>query len=409
MSTPPRSNATAVTVIAAFWAGVVEMSNDRVICVVSLAVVPEQEELRRSVRRFLESTSPRAEVRRLMDTVHGYDEAVWARMAGQLGLQGLHIPEEYGGQGFSFAELVIVLEEMGRALLCAPFLGSVCLAAGAVLNGATEAQRRELLPPIAAGETIAALALAGPGGGWDAAGIGVEAVPGGDGWHLDGTAMYVLDGHTAGLVVVAARRPGTTGTEGISLFAVRGGAEGLVRTPLSTLDPTRKLARLDFSAVHADLLGTDGAGWAALSRTLDQAAVCLAAEMAGGAGRCLDMSVEYARSRVQFGRPIGSFQAIKHKCADMLLEVESARSAVAWAGAAAAADDGELPVAACLAKAYCSDAYVHAAAETIQIHGGLGFTWEHDAHLYFRRAKSSEILLGDPTYHRELLAQRLGI
>jgi alkylation response protein AidB-like acyl-CoA dehydrogenase len=175
------------------------------------------------------------------------------------------------------------------------------------------------------------------------------------------------------------------------------------------MDQTRKLARLDFTGVRAELLGEEGAGWAPLSRTLDQAAVCLSAEMVGGAQRCLDMSVEYAKARVQFGRPIGSFQAIKHKCADMLLEVESARSAVAYAGGAAADDDGELPVAASLAKAYCSDAYSHAAAENIQIHGGIGFTWEHDAHLYFKRAKSSEILLGDATFHRELVAQRVGI
>jgi alkylation response protein AidB-like acyl-CoA dehydrogenase len=237
----------------------------------------------------------------------------------------------------------------------------------------------------------------------------MEAVGSDGGWRLDGTKMFVLDGHIADLVVVAARRPGSVGTEGVSLFAVRGAAEGLTRTPLATMDQTRKLARLDFVGVRADLLGEEGAGWAPLSRTLDQAAVCLSAEMVGGAQRCLDMSVEYAKARVQFGRPIGSFQAIKHKCADMLLEVESARSAVAYAGGAAADDDGELPVAASLAKAYCSDAYSHAAAENIQIHGGIGFTWEHDAHLYFKRAKSSEILLGDATFHRELVAQRVGI
>jgi alkylation response protein AidB-like acyl-CoA dehydrogenase len=327
-----------------------------VICVVNFVVSPEQEELRRSVRRFLESTSPSAEVRRLMGTDHGYDEAVWSRMAGQLGLQSLHLPEAYGGQGFSFVELVIVLEEMGRALLCAPYLASVCLAANAVLNGAREPWRRELLPGIASGETIATLAFVEPSARWDATGIGMEAVRSDGGWRLDGTKMFVLDGHIAGLVVVAARRPGSVGVEGISLFAVRGGAEGLTRTPLATMDQTRKLARLDFTGVRADLLGEEGAGWASLSRTLDQAAVCLSAEMVGGAQRCLDMSVEYAKARVQFGRPIGSFQAIKHKCADMLLEVESARSAVAYAGGAAADDDGELPVAASLAKAYCSEA-----------------------------------------------------
>jgi alkylation response protein AidB-like acyl-CoA dehydrogenase len=195
----------------------------------------------------------------------------------------------------------------------------------------------------------------------------------------------------------------------VSLFAVEGDASGLTRTPLSTMDQTRKQARLEFSGTPARLIGGEGAAAGALARTLDLAAVALAAEQVGGAQRCLDMSVEYAKTRIQFGRPIGSFQAIKHKCADMLLEVESAKSAAYYAGWAAAEDSDELPVVASLAKSYCSEAYFHAAAENIQIHGGIGFTWEHDAHLYFKRAKSSELLLGDPSYHRELLAQRIGI
>jgi alkylation response protein AidB-like acyl-CoA dehydrogenase len=379
---------------------------------VNFAFSEEQEELRRSVRRFLEGKSPIPEVRRLMETTDGYDEAVWAQMGKELGLQSLHIPEAYGGQGYSFVELVVVLEEMGRALLCAPYYASVCLAANAIGNAGTEEEKQTLLPGIASGDTIATMAFTEPNGRWDASGITMEAVPASDGaggYTLSGTKMFVLDGHSAGLVVVAARRPGTEGTDGISFFAVDGGAEGLTRTPLPTMDQTRKQAKLEFSGVPATLLGEEGAGWPALSKTLDQAAVCLCAEMVGGAQRVLDMSVEYAKVRIQFGRPIGSFQAIKHKCADMLLEVESAKSAAYYAGWAAAEDNDELPVVASLAKAYCSDAYFHAAAENIQIHGGIGFTWEHDAHLYFKRAKSSEILLGDATYHRELLAQRIGI
>ncbi len=381
----------------------------------NFAFSEEQEELRRSVRRFLEDKSPISEVRRLMETTEGYDEAVWAQMGKELGLQSLHISEEYGGQGYSFVELVVVLEEMGRALLCAPFYASVCLAANAILNAGTDEDKQALLPGIASGDVIATLAFTEPNGRWDAPGITMEAVPSGDGadgsggYTLSGTKMFVLDGHTAGLVVVAARRAGSEGTDGISFFTVDGGAEGLTRTPLPTMDQTRKQAKLEFSGVPAKLLGEEGAGWAALSKTLDQAAVCLCAEMVGGGQRVLDMSVEYAKVRIQFGRPIGSFQAIKHKCADMLLEVESAKSAAYYAGWAAAEDNDELPVVASLAKAYCSDAYFHAAAENIQIHGGIGFTWEHDAHLYFKRAKSSEILLGDATYHRELLAQRIGI
>jgi alkylation response protein AidB-like acyl-CoA dehydrogenase len=216
--------------------------------------------------------------------------------------------------------------------------------------------------------------------------------------------MFVLDGHTADLILVAART-----SAGVSLFAVEGGASGLTRTALSTMDQTRKQAKLEFDSTPARLIGTDGAGWNVLSTVLDLAAVALAAEQVGGAQRCLDMAVEYAKVRVQFGRPIGSFQAIKHKCADMLLEVESAKSAAYYAGWCAAEMNEELPSVASLAKAYCSEAYFHAAAENIQIHGGIGFTWEHPAHLYFKRAKSSEIYLGDPTYHRELLAQRIGI
>ena len=376
----------------------------------NFAFSEEQEELRRSVRRFLEDKSPISEVRRLMETTEGYDPKVWAQMGNELGLQSLHIPEAYGGQGYSFVELVVVLEEMGRALLCAPFFASVCLAANAILAAGTEERRAALLPGIASGETIATVAFTEANGRWDATGITMEATPDGDGGYtLDGTKMFVLDGHTANLIVVAARSAGSGGTEGVSLFTVDAEAPGLTRTALSTMDQTRKQARLEFSGVPATLLGEEGAGWTALSRTLDQAAVCLAAEQVGGAQRCLDMSVDYAKVRIQFGRPIGSFQAIKHKCADMLLEVESAKSAAYYAGWVAAEDTDELPVVASLAKAYCSEAYFHAAAENIQIHGGIGFTWEHDAHLYFKRAKSSELLLGDPTYHRELLAQRIGI
>jgi len=376
---------------------------------VSLALTDEQEELRRTVRRFLDEKSPSSEVRRLMETQEGFDEAVWKQMAQELALQGIHIPEEYGGQGFSFVELGIVLGEMGGALLCAPFFSTVCLAAGAILAAGSEEQKAALLPRIASGETVATLALAEPAGRWDAEGIGMEATPDGDGYRLSGTKSYVTDGVTASLIVVAARSPGSAGTEGVGLFVVDGDADGLARTSLPVLDSTRKQAELTFTDVTARPLGEPGAAWPALSMTLDQAAVCLSAEMVGGAQRCLDTAVAYAKDRVQFGRPIGMFQAIKHKCADMLVQLESGRAAVAYALVAAAEDDEELPVVASLAKAFCSDAFFDVASENIQVHGGIGFTWEHDAHLYFRRAKSSELLLGDATYHRDLLARRIGI
>ncbi len=370
----------------------------------NFAFSDEQEELRTAVRRFLAEKSPETEVRRLMDTTEGYDPAVWSQMADQLGLQSLTIPEEFGGSGFTYVELLVVLEEMGAALLCAPFFSSVALGANALLTSGDDDAKKSYLPGIASGETIATLAITEDNGKWDFGGIELAATKKGDGWALDGHKMFVIDGHVANLIIVAAR----TGA-GVTLFAVAGDAAGLTRTALPTMDQTRKQARLEFSGTPAVLIGTDGGAEAGLSKTLDLAAVALAAEQVGGAQHVLDASVEYAKTRIQFGRPIGSFQAIKHKCADMLLEVESAKSAAYYAAWAAAEDSDELPVVASLAKSYCSEAYFHSAAENIQIHGGIGFTWEHPAHLYFKRAKSSELLLGDPSYHRELLAQRIGI
>ena len=375
----------------------------------NFAFSEEQDELRRTIRQFLEAKSPSAEVRRLMEGTEGYDPAVWTQMAEQLGLQSLHIPEEFDGQGFSFVELAIVFEEMGRVLLCSPYFATVALATNAILNAGSADDHKALLPGIASGATIATMAFTEPNGKWDTAGITMEATKSGDGFVLNGTKSFVIDGHNANLIVVVARLAGTSGDDGIGFFTVAGDAGGLTRTALSTMDQTRKQAKLEFSNVAATALGTPGDGAAAFSKTLDQAALLLSNEMIGGAQFVLDQSVEYAKVRVQFGRPIGSFQAIKHKCADMLLEVESGKSAAYYSAWAAAEDNEELPVVAALAKAYISDAYFHCAAENIQIHGGIGFTWEHDAHLYFKRAKSSEIYLGDATYHRELLAQRIGI
>ncbi|MGH9058620.1 MAG: acyl-CoA dehydrogenase family protein, partial [Acidimicrobiales bacterium] len=314
------------------------------------------------------------------------------------------IPEEFGGSGYGYVELIVVFEEMGRALLCAPYFSGVALAANLLLASGDDTAKKDYLPGIADGSRLATVALAEKSGRWDEEGITLEASGSGSDWTLSGEKLYVLDGHSADLVLVAART-----AAGVSVFAVERGADGFTAEALSTMDQTRKQARLTFSSTPARLVGTDGQGWAAVSKTLDLAAVALAAEQVGGAQKVLDMAVEYAKNRIQFGRPIGSFQAIKHKCADMLLEVESAKSAAYYAGWAAAEDNDELPVVASLAKSYCSEAYFDAAAENIQIHGGIGFTWEHPAHLYFKRAKSSELLFGDPTYHRELLAQRIGI
>jgi alkylation response protein AidB-like acyl-CoA dehydrogenase len=370
----------------------------------SMAFTDEQEELRRTMRRFCEDRSPSIEVRRLMASTEGYSPPVWNQMASQLGLQSLTIPERHGGAGFGYVELAIVLEEMGRALLCAPYFATVALGANALLSSDDEDACATFLPSIATGETIATLALTEDSGRWDADAINLAAERSGSGWELTGHKSFVLDGAIANLVLVAART-----AAGVSLFAVEGEASGLRRTPLLTMDQTRKLARLEFSHTPARLIGGEGQAWPGLARTLDLAAIALAAEEVGGAQRCLDMSVEYSKLRYQFGRPIGSFQAIKHRCADMLLQVESARSAAQYAAWAAAEDSAEVPVMANLCKATCSDAYFFTAAENIQVHGGIGFTWDHDAHLYFKRAKSSQLFLGTTAYHREQLAQRIGV
>ncbi len=369
----------------------------------------EQEEFRSVVRRFLDETSPPGEVRRLMDEEIGYDRAVWAQLSVELGLPGVHLPEEYGGQGFGAVELGIVLEEMGRALLCAPFFASSVLAAGAIARGATSTRKKELLPGIASGETIATLAFDEPHGRPGVGAIETTATPADGGFRLDGTKTRVLDGHHADLVVVAARAPDTAGDDGLTLFSVAGDAAGLTRRRLETLDATRKQAQLDFDGVAAEPLGEVGAGAPALRAALDEAAIALANESVGGAQKVHETAVEYAKTRVQFGRPIGSFQAIKHRCADLLLEIELAKSAAYYAASALAEDSDEVPEVAALAKAMCSDAYLRAAAENIQIHGGVGFTWEYDAHLYFRRAKASEVFLGTPALHRERYASLVGL
>jgi alkylation response protein AidB-like acyl-CoA dehydrogenase len=284
-----------------------------------------------------------------------------------------------------------------------PFLASAVLATAALLATDDEEARRELLPGIAAGTTIGTLAVAEDGGGWDPGSVRTRATLADGRWVLEGTKTLVPDGGLADLVLVAAR----AGDE-LGVFAIEGGASGLRRTDLAGLDPTRRLARLDLSGVPARrLVSEDAAG--ALGHTLDLAAVALAAEQLGGLERCLDMSVDYAKARYQFGRPIGSFQAIKHLCADMHVAMELCRSAVRYSAWAADEAPDELPVAAAVARAACSDAYFRVAADTIQLHGGIGFTWEHDAHLYYRRAKSTELLLGGQRQQRAVLADRLGI
>ena len=389
-----------------------------------LTLTDDQQELRRGARRFLAAERSPDKVD-AMKTERGYDPATWQRICEELGWPALTIPEAYEGIGLGPRELYPLMEEMGRHVACAPFFSTVCLGVNALLCAGTEAQKQAHLPAIAAGERTATVAYTEPSGRWDASAIKATATRHGDGYVLRGHKRYVLDGHSADLLVVAARAPGSTGENGVSLFVVPATTAGVTRTWLPTMDQTRKQADvvLDGVRVPADaVMGEPGAGWAPLARTLALAVTALAAEQVGGAEACLELAVEYAKVRKQFGRPIGSFQAIKHKCADMLLLVESARSAALYAsllaaeavealgaGGPSAGASAAFAEAASSAKAYCSEAYFHCAGESIQIHGGIGFTWEHPAHLYFKRARSSQTLLGSPAYHRERVASLMDL
>jgi alkylation response protein AidB-like acyl-CoA dehydrogenase len=376
---------------------------------VDFAFSEEQEMLRGAAREFLAKASPSAVVRKVMETDDAYDPALWKRIAEQ-GWTGLGIPEEYGGFG-TFLDLIVVLEETGRVLLPGPFFETMAMAVPAVLEAGTAAQKKEVLSAIAAGEARATVAVTEPSGRWDADAIQLTAQRSGDGWKLDGTKLFVPGAGVADYMVVAARTRGS-GEEGVTLFLVKGRPAGMTVTALSTMDMTHKWYEVRFEGVQlpADaVMGEVDKGWPALRRALDAATAGLCAEMVGGAATVLERSVDYAKTRQQFGKPIGIYQAVSHKLADMLLEVESARSVTYYAAWAVEADAPDRALAASIAKAYTSDAYRRAAGNGIQVHGGIGFTWEHDMHLYFKRAKASEVTLGDATYHRELVAQALDL
>jgi alkylation response protein AidB-like acyl-CoA dehydrogenase len=369
----------------------------------------EQEMLRQSARSVLEKECPSTLVRRLMEEERGFDPALWKKMA-ELGWMGLVLPEEYGGSGLNYVDLVLVLEEMGRVVLPSPFIPTM-LFAEALKRAGSDAQKRMLLPKIANGDLLATLAWLEPSASWEAGAITLAARSHGPDFILDGVKLFVNDGHIADCLLVAARTSGS-GKDGIILFALESKRAGIKIAPLKTMDQTRKLAEIKFSGVkatRADLIGEAGNGWKILSDVIDRGKVMLAAEMVGGAQKVLDMTVEYAKLRVQFGRPIGSFQAVQHKCANMMIDVEGAKSAVYYAAWAVSNDVPDASVAAAVAKAAASDAYRRVSAEGIQLHGGIGFTWDHDLHLYFKRAKSSEFTFGDATYNRELIAQGINL
>jgi len=371
----------------------------------------EQEMLRSSARDFLAKEAPMTYVRKMMEDEVGFTAELWKKMA-DLGWMGLILPEQYGGSGLDFVDLIVVLEEMGRVVLSGPFFSTVVLGGVALLDGGSAALKDALLPKLASGELQVTLAQLEPSGRWDADGIQLAAKADGGGYVLSGTKLFVPDAHTADHLVIAGRTPGSSGTDGISLFLVDAKAPGITTTQLKTMDQTRKLGEVVLKDVRvpADrVLGPVGQGWALLDRVIDRGKVGLCAEMCGGAQRVLEMSVDYAKVREQFGKPIGSFQAIQHKCANMLVEVESSKSVTYYAAWAVANGVAEAPLAAAMAKAYCSDAYRHVSGEGIQIHGGIGFTWEHDMHIYFKRAKSSEVTFGDATWNRELVAQHINL
>jgi len=362
----------------------------------------EQDMLRESARHFLESECPMTYVRQMMEDETGYSEDQWRKMA-ELGWLGLIFPEQNGGSGLNIVDLTVVLEEMGRCVMPGPFFATVLLGGSAIEFGGSDAQKQKYLPRIIDGTLKTTVAHLEESARWDTDGIQLPATAKGASYSLTGTKLFVPDAHNANLLVVPART-----SSGITLFLVDAKAEGVAIRVLKTLDQTRKLCELRFDGVEVSadaVLGGVGNGWPILDRVVDRAKVAMSAEMCGGAQRVLDMSVEYAKVREQFGKPIGSFQAIQHKCANMLVQVESAKSATYYAAWAVANGVEEAHLAACMAKAYCSDAYRFVSGEGIQIHGGIGFTWEHDMHLFFKRAKGSEVTFGDATWNRELVAQ----
>ena len=369
----------------------------------------EQEMLRRSARDFLAKECSSKVVRKLMESPDAFDSALWKKIA-DLGWTALGIPEQYGGVG-TFLDLVVVLEEAGRALLPGPFFATMGLAVPALLEAGTEIQKKEVLGAIAQGSARATLAFTEPSGKWDAASVTLTAKPSGGGWQLDGVKQFVPDAEAADYMVVAARTRGE-GEDGISLFLVKGRPAGMTVTSLKTLDMTRRWSEVRFDKVKLDgvaLMGQADNAWPHLKRALDWATAALCAEMIGGTQKVLETSTEYTKTRHQFGKPIGIYQAVSHKLADMLVLSESGRSATYYAAWAVDADAPDRSLASSMAKAYVSDAYRKVSGDGIQVHGGIGFTWEHDMHLYFKRAKSSEVTLGDATYHRELVAQSLDL
>jgi alkylation response protein AidB-like acyl-CoA dehydrogenase len=345
-----------------------------------------QEFLKDSARKFFAGECPSAEVRRLMETDTAYDATLWSKLADQ-SYTGIIFPEEYGGVGLGKVELMLLMEEAGRALLPGPFFSTVVLA-GSVLDAVgSPAHKKKYLAPICRGEVRATVAILEAGASWNPHDVQLTGTNG----KLTGEKRFVSDAAVADFIIVVARN---------GVFLVDATASGLKISPMSAMDLTRKLYVVEFKDTSAELLGPN----TNLPRAFDIAGAALAAELVGGMQRTLDITVEYAKTRKQFGKPIGMFQAVQHQCADMYLETESSRSAVYYAGWALEENVPEASTAVSIAKMYASDASRTVGNRGIQIHGGMGFTWENDVHLYYRRAKASENAFGDATFHRERIA-----
>lgn len=358
----------------------------------------ESSELARTVRRLLQERAPLSRSRSFIEAPGEFDTELWKALS-EMGLTGLRIPEAYGGAGYGYQELCIVQEELGRALAVVPYFSSICMAAPVLLEFGSEEQKLATLPGIAAGQVIVAVADEPR---QSAPHQLIASAAGADGRaEISGQLRYVVDGPAADQIIASAVRQNS---RALYLFPVS--QAGVEISPVPTLDGTRNLADVTLNNATGESL--DGGDAHSLAPLLP-ALVCLAAEMLGGLDACLEMATNYAKVRHQFGRPIGSFQAIKHKCADMLVATQSARSLVDYAAWTAESSPTDLPVAAAAAKAFCGDAYFRAAGENIQIHGGIGFTWEHDAQLYFKRAKASQVLLGESRYHRSIIADHVGL
>ncbi|WP_439813627.1 acyl-CoA dehydrogenase family protein [Zavarzinia sp. CC-PAN008] len=357
--------------------------------------------LREQARKFLGEKSSPKDVRRVLDGPDTHDAALWKAVA-EMGWAGTAIPEEFGGLGLGYLELCVIAEELGRANAAIPFSSTVYLAAEAILAGGTDAQKQKYLPKIAEGALIGALAWAeGP------AGSGPKAIKTrASGGTISGTKLPVVDGEAADFAVVVARTS-DEGERGISLFLVDLNGPGVTRTRVASVDPTRKQAQIDFNNAPAEPLGKTGEGWSLLTQVLDRAAVLVAFEQLGGATRALEMGCDYAQGRYAFGRPIASFQAIKHMLADMYVSQELARSNAYYGAWALSTNAPELPEAAATARVAATQAFQHCAKNNIQVHGGMGFTWEFDCHLYYRRSNLLALTLGSLSRWKDILVDRL--